>query len=53
MLCCNDYFSSVCLGNIVNESLSTIWNKPEYKRLRKKLGTGVFELDLCKKCRGW
>ena len=51
LLCCNDYFSTVTLGNIKNERLIDIWRKPYYRKLRKNLRRGIFELELCKKCR--
>jgi len=50
LLCCNDYFSTVTLGNIKNERLIDIWRKPHYRKLRKDLKQGIFELELCKKC---
>jgi radical SAM protein with 4Fe4S-binding SPASM domain len=51
-LCCNDYFNKVKLGNINEESIMDIWNKKKYVTLRKNLKKGIFDLDICKKCRG-
>jgi len=35
LLCCHDIFNSVTIGNILEEPLETIWNKPSYKKIRK------------------
>jgi radical SAM protein with 4Fe4S-binding SPASM domain len=51
LFCCNDYFSTVKLGNINSERLIDIWNKPYYKKLRKEVKKGIFELEICKKCK--
>lgn len=51
LFCCEDYFSKIKLGNIKNEKLMDIWQKPYYKRLRKEIKKGIFKLELCKKCR--
>ncbi|MEK6875352.1 MAG: radical SAM/SPASM domain-containing protein [Nanoarchaeota archaeon] len=52
VLCCNDYHSSVIFGNIKNEKLLNIWDKPSYKKLRKELRKKNFYLSICKKCVG-
>jgi len=52
VLCCNDYHGSVTFGNVLNESLMTIWNKKRYRVLRRRRRRGVFDLDICKKCTG-
>lgn len=52
VLCCNDYHSSVKFGNLNNEKLLEIWNKPSYRRLRKELKKKIFKLPICKKCVG-
>lgn len=51
VLCCNDYFSSVKFGNAGNESLVEIWNKDNFKKLRKDLKRGILTLEICKKCK--
>jgi radical SAM protein with 4Fe4S-binding SPASM domain len=48
ILCCNDYLSSVKLGNINNEKIIDIWNKKFYKKIRYELRKGIFTLDICK-----
>lgn len=50
VLCCNDYFSSVKFGNVRNENLLDIWYKSVYKRIRRDLRKGIFDLDICKRC---
>ena len=52
VLCCNDYHSSIVWGNIKNETLFDIFNKPEFKKFRKDIKNGKFDLEICKKCRG-
>ena len=52
VLCCNDYHSSVIWGNIKNETLFDIFNKPGFKKFRKRIKQGKFDLEICKKCRG-
>lgn len=51
ILCCSDYFSSVKFGNLNDESLLEIWNKKDFKTIRKELHHGKFNLEICKKCR--
>jgi radical SAM protein with 4Fe4S-binding SPASM domain len=50
LMCCWDYANKVEIGNINNEKLINIWNKPFYRRLRKEIKKGIFQLDICKKC---
>lgn len=52
VLCCNDYHSSITFGNLNKEKLIAIWNKPNYKQLRKQLRKGIYELLICKRCVG-
>jgi cyclic pyranopterin phosphate synthase len=50
VLCCNDYFSTISFGNLKIESLTDIWNKPSYIKIRKELWKGLMRHDMCKKC---
>ncbi len=50
ILCCNDYFSTVKFGNVKNEKLINIWNKREFKQLRKDIKNNIYNLEICKKC---
>lgn len=50
VLCCNDYFSTIKFGNLNSEKLVDVWKKSSYKKLRKDISAGKFELDICKKC---
>jgi radical SAM protein with 4Fe4S-binding SPASM domain len=50
ILCCNDYFSSVSFGNIQSEHLGDIWEKADYKQLRRELRRGEFKLEICRRC---
>lgn len=49
-LCCNDYLGKVRFGDLNKERLIDIWNKPEYKKIRKDITNGKPAVDLCKKC---
>ena len=51
VLCCNDYFGITSFGNVKDESLMHIWNTPLYKQLRGEVNKGIFNLEICKKCR--
>ncbi len=50
VLCCQDYFGEVVLGDVKKENLIQIWNKPFYKKIRENNKKGIFNLELCKKC---
>jgi len=50
--CCNDYYNEVKLGNIKQEKLIDIWNKPLYRQIRNEIKRGIFNLPICKRCRG-
>lgn len=49
-ICCSDYFKEAVFGNVKNEKLINIWNKPKYKRIRENLWNGIADFDLCKRC---
>lgn len=51
VICCNDYHSSVVLGDLNNQSLMEIWKSEQFDKVRKKLAYGNRELfEICKKC---
>jgi MoaA/NifB/PqqE/SkfB family radical SAM enzyme len=51
VLCCNDYFSSVELGDVSKESIKHIWKCAKIKDYRRKLLDGDrASLMLCNKC---
>lgn len=50
VLCCNDYYSEHSFGNMNQEPLRKIWNKPEYKKARAKIKAGLWPYQICKKC---
>ncbi len=52
VLCCNDYLSSIILGNMKDKTLVEIWKGEKYKLLRRQLRKHNYQLDLCKKCTG-
>ena len=50
-VCCADLNSKGVIGNVLNESLRTIYNKPQRKDMLKKFMQGKKkEIDLCKDC---
>jgi len=51
-LCCNDYYKEINFGNIKEERLIDIWNKPFYRKIRNEIKKGIFKLEICKKCLG-
>jgi len=50
LLCCNDYFHANRFGNVVDESILTIWKKKDFRALRKAAKKGKPELQLCEDC---
>ena len=50
MICCNDYLNEVNVGNVSNENIIDIWEKPIYKDIRANIRSGNFTLDICKNC---
>lgn len=51
-ICCQDYLGEYIFGSIKHESVVDIWNKPFYKETRTKVSCGLFELEICKRCKG-
>jgi radical SAM protein with 4Fe4S-binding SPASM domain len=51
-LCCNDYYKEINFGNIKEERLIDIWNKPFYRKIRNEIKKGIFNLPICKRCLG-
>lgn len=52
IICCNDYFGVSSMGNVNNEKIIDIWNKPKYIKLRKDIDKNIFNLEICKRCIG-
>jgi len=50
MICCNDYLNEVNVGNVSNEKIIDIWQKPIYKDIRTNIRSGNFTLDICNNC---
>ena len=50
--CCNDYYNEVKLGNVNQNKLIDIWNSPFYRKIRNEIKRGIFNLEICKRCRG-
>ncbi len=50
-LCCDDYYSTVILGDLKHESIEEVWNKPLFVSLRQKLISGDrHSVEICKNC---
>jgi radical SAM protein with 4Fe4S-binding SPASM domain len=52
IFCCDDYFHTIKLGNVREESLLSIWNSPRHKKLRTDVAHGVFDCAICAQCWG-
>ena len=52
VLCSNDYHSSIVFGNLNDENLLDVWDSPHYKKIRKEIRKGIFNLPICQKCVG-
>ena len=50
VLCCEDYFSKNVFGNLKEEKLFDIWDKPRFRKIRKETMRGRFRLKICKEC---
>jgi len=50
LICCNDYLNEAKMGNIKDEKIIEIWQKPIYKNIRTNIRSGNFTLDICNKC---
>ena len=50
--CCCDYYNKVNFGNANQCKLIDIWNNSSYKKIRAEIKRGIFNLEICKKCRG-
>ncbi len=52
IVCTNDFHVTHSFGNVKNKNLIDIWDNEEFKKIRKSVFKGKFELDMCKKCVG-
>lgn len=50
ILCCNDYRSQCIFGNIADESIQQIWDKPTYRAVRNSMLYGFLPFDICRVC---
>jgi len=48
VLCPDDYFSSIKFGNIKKDRIIDVWNKEEYKKIRRELRLGKKRFPICK-----
>ena len=52
LLCCNDFNAEHVFGNIRDDHIIDIWNRREFKEVRRQLRRGVFKEEICKACSG-
>jgi radical SAM protein with 4Fe4S-binding SPASM domain len=52
VVCTNDFGESHVFGNVNNSDLLDIWNSKEFRTVRKEIKSGMFNLEMCKKCVG-
>jgi radical SAM protein with 4Fe4S-binding SPASM domain len=51
VLCCKDWAGYTVLGNVSEESMESIWNSSEYRRLRDDIGHGkLADCEVCRRC---
>lgn len=51
VLCCNDYHSSVVLGDLNQQNILEIWKSKKFSKIRKELIRGNRDIfEICKKC---
>ncbi len=50
LVCTNDFFANHKFGNLNQENLLDVWNKPAFIKTRKDLLRGRFILEICKQC---
>jgi MoaA/NifB/PqqE/SkfB family radical SAM enzyme len=50
LLCCNDYFGTFPIGNVMHHSIMEVWGKTCNKLLREHLSKDVSKINLCRKC---
>jgi len=49
--CCKDWAGYTVLGNVTEQSLESIWNSAEYRRLRADIPRGHFaRYEVCRRC---
>ena len=52
LLCCNDYHREHTWGNVMNETLQQIWDRPSFREFRKNIWRGEYNLAMCRRCMG-
>jgi len=50
LACCEDYFGILKFGNVKEEKIMGIWNKPSFVKFRREAKHGVLSSEICKKC---
>jgi radical SAM protein with 4Fe4S-binding SPASM domain len=48
--CCRDYNGVNILGNVLNESLASIWNGNSAKKFREEMMLGLYSNNICNEC---
>ncbi|WP_017348386.1 radical SAM/SPASM domain-containing protein [Pantoea sp. A4] len=50
VLCTNDFHETTSFGNVKEKSIIEIWRSKEFRKMRKDVMKGKFELEMCKSC---
>ena len=50
LVCARQWTKAPIFGNVGKEHVRDIWRKRNFRRIRKDLRKGVFELELCRNC---
>lgn len=50
ILCCNDFYGKIVLGNVMKETLVDLWNSPKMNDYRRHLQDKDRNLPLCATC---
>lgn len=51
--CCRDPHGRHVMGNVLQQSLVSIWNGPKYRAFRKRILTEQGRIDICRLCSGY
>ena len=52
-LCCEDYAGKVIIGNVLTDSISSIWQSKPIAEIREQQVREDFGQELCKNCKHW
>jgi len=50
VMCSNDYLGQHQFGNVKRRSISSIWNSLQFREVRERHKSGVFQEEMCQRC---